>query len=167
MEHREAEEAMRSLFQRMLDAWSAGNAQAYAALFAEDAHYLAFDGVDQRGRAAIEAAHRPLFERYLKGSRLIGELVDVRVLSEGVVLGHAIGSILDRGMQTPKPERLSSQTLVAIREGEIWRFVAFHNTRVRPIMSSLRGFAAWKLTDIAWTALGPKPAHASAAPEHH
>lgn len=165
MDNQAAEDAVRLLFQRMLDAWNAGNAQAYAALFTEDAHYLAFDGVDQRGRAAIEAAHRPLFERYLKGSRLIGEIVDVRALADGVVLAHAIGSILDRGMQSPKPERLSSQTLVAVREEESWRFVAFHNTRVRPIMSGLRSLAAWKLADMAWTALGPKPPQA--AGHHH
>ena len=147
--------AVRALFQKLNAAWGAGDAEAYGALFTADADYLAFDGVNQKGRAAIIAGHKPLFEHYLKGSRLTGELVSLDFLAPDVVLAHALGSILDAGRSAPKAERLSSQTLVAIKQNGEWRFRAFHNTRVRPIAQG-RGFVAWLLADLFWKLLGPK-----------
>lgn len=150
-------QAVRDLFQQLLKAWGAGDAEAYAALFTEDADYVAFDGVNQKGRAGIIAGHKPLFERYLKGSRLTGELVSLRFLAPDVALAHAVGSIIDPGRQTPKSGRLSSQTLVAVKREGIWRFTAFHNTRVRPIAQGLGGLVAWQMADLSWRLFGPKP----------
>lgn len=155
-EHTADEAAIQQLFQAQTDAWAAGDAEAYAALFTEDADYIAFDGVNQKGHAAIIASHKPLFEKYLKGSRLTGQLVDLNFLAPNVAMGHAIGSIIDAGRSTPKPERLSSQTLIAIKENGKWRFRAFHNTRVRPIGNGLRGLIPWVVADMAWGLLGPK-----------
>ncbi|MEZ4728227.1 MAG: SgcJ/EcaC family oxidoreductase [Caldilineaceae bacterium] len=151
------ETAIRHLFQQLMDAWAAGDAEAYGALFTEDADYIAFDGVNQKGRAAIIAGHKPLFERFLKGSRLTGEIGSLRWLAPDVALAHALGSIIDAGRSTPKPERLSSQTLVAVKEDGVWRFTAFHNTRVRPIGQGVGGLVAWLVADLAWRLLGPKP----------
>jgi len=148
------EAAVRQLFQQLMDAWAAGDATAYAALFTEDADYYAFDGVNQQGRRAIAAGHKPLFERFLKGSKLTGGIIDLQPLAPDVMLLHAVGSILDAGHTTPKPERLSSQTLVAIKEHEEWRFRSFHNTRVRPIDGGLRNLLAWVCADLAWRAFG-------------
>lgn len=150
------EVAIRQLFQQLMAAWGAGNAEAYGALFTEDADYIAFDGVNQKGRQAIIAGHRPLFERFLKGSTLTGDLVSVQMLAPNVALAHAIGSIIDAGRHTPKPERLSSQTLVAIKDQETWRFRTFHNTRVRPIGKG-NGFFAWLIADLAWRGFGSNP----------
>jgi uncharacterized protein (TIGR02246 family) len=157
-EQQAAESAVRQLFQQLTDAWGAGDAKAYAALFTEDADYVAFDGVNQKGRAAIEAGHKPLFERFLKGSKLTGGLVDLQLLAPDVMLAHAIGSILDAGRTTPKPERLSSQTLVAVKQNGEWRFRAFHNTRVRPIAGGIGNLLAWALADLFWRLLGKQAA---------
>ncbi|GAA3089533.1 SgcJ/EcaC family oxidoreductase [Nonomuraea salmonea] len=59
-----------ALLTRLADAWNAGDATAYAALFTEDADYITFDGTHTEGRAAIEAAHRWLFDGPLKGSTM-------------------------------------------------------------------------------------------------
>jgi uncharacterized protein (TIGR02246 family) len=152
----EDEAAIQQLFQRMMDAWAAGDAVAYGEIFTEDADYVAFDGVNQKGRTAIIDGHKPLFERFVKGSRLTGGLVSLRQLAPGMVLVHGVGSILDAGRTTPKPERLSSQTLLAVKQGDAWRFTAFHNTRVRPIGLGA-GFLAWLLADLAWRLFGTKP----------
>lgn len=157
-EQQTAEAAVRQLFQQLTAAWAAGDAQAYAALFTEDADYIAFDGVNQKGRAAIEAGHKPLFERFLKGSKLTGGLVDVQLLAPDVVLAHAVGSILDAGRTTPKANRLSSQTLVVVQENGEWRFRAFHNTRVRPITGGVGNLLAWVLADLFWGLLGKQTA---------
>lgn len=151
------EAAVHSLFQQLMDAWAAGDARTYASLFTEDADYVAFDGVNQKGRAAIEAGHKPLFERFLKGSKLTGGLVETRQLAPNVILAHAVGSILDNGRTTPKPERLSSQTLIAVKEDGQWRFRAFHNTRVRPIGGGFGNLIAWLIADLSWRLLGKQP----------
>jgi len=150
------EMAVRQLFQAQMAAWGAGDAEAYGALFTEDADYLAFDGVNQKGRAAIIAGHKPLFENFLKGSRLTGDIVSLHFLAPDVALAHTMGSIIDAGRSTPKAERLSSQTLIALKENGTWRFRAFHNTRVRPIGGGLRGVIAWALADLVWKLVGPK-----------
>lgn len=148
--------AIRQLFQSLLEAWAAGDATAYAALFTEDADYIAFDGVNQKGSKAILAGHQPLFERFLKGSRLVGEITGIRFLCPDVALIHATGNTVLAGKTKPSPERASVQTLVAVRQSGEWRFTAFHNTRVRPIGGSFGGIVAWLLADLIWKMLGPK-----------
>jgi uncharacterized protein (TIGR02246 family) len=150
---------VRSLFQALMDRWSAGDVEGYAGLFAVDAHYVAFDGVDQHGRGAIALAHKPLFERYLRGSRLLGWISALNFLTDDVAIIHAYGYVLEKGRAHPKPSRLSTQTLVAHHKGGRWQFVAFHNTRVRPVSGTSRAFFAWKLADAVWGAVAraPKP----------
>lgn len=152
----EDEAAIRQLFQSLLAAWGAGDAIAYANHFTEDADYIAFDGVNQKGRETILAGHQPLFERFLKGSRLVGEITSIRFLCPDVALIHAVGDTIMAGKTKPAPERASVQTLVAVREQGEWRFTAFHNTRVRPISGGFGGLVAWLLTDLIWKVLGPK-----------
>jgi uncharacterized protein (TIGR02246 family) len=152
----EDEVAIRHLFQSLLDAWGAGDACAYAGLFTDDADYVAFDGVNQKGREAIFVGHQPLFERFLKGSRLIGEIVSIRFLAPNVALLHATGNTILAGKTAPSPARASIQTLVAVKRDDEWQFTAFHNTRVRPIGSTFGGFLAWQLADQFWKWLGPK-----------
>ncbi|HEY0602790.1 MAG TPA: SgcJ/EcaC family oxidoreductase, partial [Herpetosiphonaceae bacterium] len=63
--------AVRRLLTQLYDSW--GNADAFDGFFTEDADYIAFDGTHSKGRSAIAESHRPLFEHFLKGSRLFGE----------------------------------------------------------------------------------------------
>ena len=153
------EQEVRKLFDSLLERWAAGDVEGYAALFAPDAHYVAFDGVDQHGREAIAAAHRPLFTRFLRGSRLIGEIASIDFLGPDVAVIHAYGYLVEKGRTEPKPSRLSTQTVVAHRREGVWQFVAFHNTRVRPVSGSPRAFLAWQLADSVWSlaARTPKP----------
>lgn len=148
------EQSLQMLFQQLMAAWGAGDADAYGALFSDDADYIAFDGLNQKGRAAIIASHQPLFTRWLKGSRLTGQIDSLRFLAPDVALIHASGSILDAGRTTPAPERISSQTLVAQKSEERWRFVAFHNTRIRPMGKTMGGTMAWLLFDRVWRWFG-------------
>ena len=155
------EATIRQLFQSMAESWDKGDAIAYTEHFSEDADYVAFDGVNQKGRAAIIAAHQPLFEKWLKGSRLTGQIDSLRFLAPNVALIHSSGNIIDRGRSTPVPERASSQTVVAKKEGGEWHFVAFHNTRIRPIGKSVGGTIAWLIFDRLWRILGQTRSQAS------
>jgi uncharacterized protein (TIGR02246 family) len=148
-----AEDEVLALHRRVLDAWGAGDAEAFAAPFRDDAVFVAFDGSVLCGRAQIADAHRDLFERWLKGSRLIDERTIVRFLGADTAIVHAVGGTVLRGKASPAPERDSIQTLVAVRDAGGWTFVSFHNTRIRPIAAGGMSALLWLLPDKLWRLL--------------
>ena len=150
------EEAVRNLYQELMDGWNRGSGTAFANAFTEDGDLVAFDGTHFEGRKQIAPFHQQLFEKWLKGTRLVGEVKDVRFLSPDVALMHAIGSTVMRSKSEPSPERDSIQTLVATREGGQWRLAAFQNTRVRPMGPGLISFLLWALTDLLWKVFSPR-----------
>ncbi|TWT02098.1 SgcJ/EcaC family oxidoreductase [Reyranella sp. CPCC 100927] len=126
--------AIRALTQCLAEAWNRNDADAYAALFAEDCDYVAFDGSHLKGRAANARSHRALFETVLKGSRAVFEAdIAVRFLTPDVAVMHGYGSILLPWQRTVAPSRRSLQTYVVKRDADRWVIHAFHNTRVRPL----------------------------------
>src|SRR5829696_2176912 len=114
--HAADEEAARDLYRELMDGWNRGSGEAFAAVFAEDGDLVAFDGTHFEGREEIAPFHQQLFDKWLKGSRLVGEVKDVRFLGPDVAVMHAVGSMVMRGKSEPSPERDSIQTLVTVRE---------------------------------------------------
>ncbi|MEU4718065.1 SgcJ/EcaC family oxidoreductase [Nonomuraea dietziae] len=115
------------LLTRLAEAWNAGDAAAYAALFTEDADYISFDGTHSQGREAIESSHRWLFEGPLKGSTMssMDGGAKVKPLADGAVLVISAGGTALAGRQ-----RHSIVSFTAIRTSGGWRFSSFQNTRV-------------------------------------
>jgi uncharacterized protein (TIGR02246 family) len=150
------EVAVRALYTQLMDGWNKGSGEAFAAPFAEDGHLIAFDGTPFKGRDEIVSFHQPLFDKWLKGTRLVGEVESVRFLSPDVALMHALGGTVMRGKSRPAPERDSIQTLVAIKRNGEWRLAAFQNTRVRPMSRNARSTFIWLFTDWLWKVFGPK-----------
>ena len=147
------EEVVQALYTQLMEGWNVGNAEAFAAPFAEDGDLVAFDGTHFTGRQNIVDAHRPLFERWLKGTQLVGRVKRVHWLSPDIVVMHAVGGTIMRGKRKAEPARDSIQTLVAVRHEGGWQLVAFQNTRLR---SMSRGFGAvllWSITDWLWSQL--------------
>lgn len=122
------------LLRRMTEAWNAGDAGAYAALFTKDAQYISWLGTRDDGIAAIEATHRFLFAGPLKGVRMdsggSGSSVDIRYLTKDVALVIADGG---------KPEHApveSIVTLTAVCTEGTWLFASFQNTRKTELPSA-------------------------------
>jgi uncharacterized protein (TIGR02246 family) len=153
--HQTDEAQIRALFEDLLADWGRGDGGAYSSRFTEGADYVAFDGSCIRGRGEIAASHQELFDNWLKGTRLTGCILGIKFPSPDVALVHATGNTVMRGKTKPSPERDSIQTLVAVREGDEWRFAAFHNTRVRPIGSGPATFLIWAFTDRLWRIFAP------------
>jgi uncharacterized protein (TIGR02246 family) len=149
--HSADEAAVRALYQQLMDGWNQGSGDAFAAVFTEDGDLVGFDGTHLKGRQEIAPFHQQLFDKWLKGSRLVGQVKDVRLLHADVAVMHAVGSTVMRGKSEPSPERDSIQTLVATRqEGDEWRLAGFQNTRLHPIDSSAITFLIWTLSDLLW-----------------
>lgn len=152
----ESEAAVRALYLQMMDGWNKGSAEAFAASFAVDGHLVAFDGTHFKRRDEIISFHQPLFDKWLKGTRLVGEVESVQFLSPDVALMHALGGTVMRGKSRPAPERDSIQTLVAVQRGGEWHLAAFQNTRVRPMGRNARSALLWLFTDWLWKVFGAK-----------
>jgi uncharacterized protein (TIGR02246 family) len=150
------EEAVRGLYRELMEGWNRGSGDAFAAAFTEDGDLVAFDGTHFRGRGEIAPFHQQLFEKWLKGTRLVGRVEDVRFLGPDVALMHAVGSTVMRGKSEPSPERDSVQTLVATKEDGEWRLAAFQNTRVRPMGPNPIAFVLWALGDLLWKVFAPR-----------
>jgi uncharacterized protein (TIGR02246 family) len=157
-----ADEAdVRALYRRLMDAWNQGSGAAFAAIFTEDGDLVAFDGTHFKGRQEIAPFHQQLFDKWLKGTRLVGQVTGVRFLSPDVAVMHAVGGTVMRGKRKPAPERHSIQTLVATRQDGDWRLAAFQNTRLRPMGRNLAAFVVWSLSDWLWKIfrLNRRPIH--------
>jgi uncharacterized protein (TIGR02246 family) len=148
--HSADEAAVRALYQPLMDGWNQGSGDAFAAVFTEGGDLVGFDGTHLKGRQEIAPFHQQLFDKWLKGSRLVGQVKDVRLLHPDVALMHAVGGTVLRGKSEPVPERDSIQTLVATRQDGEWRLVAFLNTRLHPMDSSAITFLIWTLSDLLW-----------------
>jgi len=150
------EAAVRGLYEALMDGWNRGSGASFAAPFAEDAQFVAFDGTHLRGRGQIASTHQPLFDKWLKGTRLVGQVLSVRFLRPDVALILATGQTIMRGKTKPAPERDSIQTLLATKSEASWRLVAFQNTRLRPMGRSIRGTLIWLFTDWLWRLFRPR-----------
>ncbi|MGI8859366.1 MAG: SgcJ/EcaC family oxidoreductase [Rubrobacteraceae bacterium] len=143
------EAAVRGLYKQLMEGWNRGSGAEFAAVFAEDGDLVAFDGTHFEGRQEIATFHQELFDKWMKGTRLVGRVKDVRFLSSDVALMHAVGGTVMRGKAEPSPERDSIQTLVAVRRGGEWRLAAFQNTRLR-IMRNGAAFFVSTISDLLW-----------------
>ena len=128
------EAVIRSLYFQMIDGWNKGNGEAFASPFAEDADLVGFDGTHLKGRQEIASFHQQLFDTFVKGSRLVGKIRNVRFLNPDVAIMHAVGGTIMAGQSDIEPERNSIHTLVIMKESDDkWRVTAFQNTRAQYI----------------------------------
>jgi uncharacterized protein (TIGR02246 family) len=129
--------AVLELGQALQHAWNRGDAATYASLFTDDADFVAWNGTYGRGRQAIEDGHRPLFDGPLAGSRMILAVDDaestptesVRFVRPDVAIMVTTGAVMLAGQIATGPDHESVQTFVLVKNGNLWRVAAFHNTR--------------------------------------
>ncbi|HEX7733785.1 MAG TPA: SgcJ/EcaC family oxidoreductase [Ktedonobacteraceae bacterium] len=134
----QAEEAeIRAVMRRLNEAW--GDADIFAAVFTEDAEYITFDGSMVKGREAIAESHRPLFEGFMRGSRLAGEPPTIRFLTPDVALVHGKGAVIQKRQKKAARRAISTQTNVLVKQDGRWQIAAFHNTRYRPWNAGMVG----------------------------
>lgn len=136
VDQRTDESAIRDLLDRQAEAWTHGDAEAFAAVFTLDADYVTWLGSHFKGRAAIAASHVPLFEKYLKGTRLDGEITRFRFLTPDVAVVHGKGAVL-KGKQRRTRRNTKVQTTVAVRQDGQWLLAAFQNTKYHWVLETL------------------------------
>jgi uncharacterized protein (TIGR02246 family) len=127
------DEQLRALFQRLCQAWTAGDAAAYGACFTADCDYVSFDGTRAHGRESVVESHDKLFRGVLFGTALVGEVESIRYVADDVAVMHGNGSVLVAWRSQLPKRRLTRNTMVAVRGADGWLFTAIHNGRIRPV----------------------------------
>jgi uncharacterized protein (TIGR02246 family) len=86
-----------------------------------------------KGRQQIASFHQMLFDKFLRGSRLIGKIRSIRFVTEDVAIMTAVGGTIMAGQSDIEPERNSIYTIVVVKCDKNWYFTAFQNTRAQYI----------------------------------
>jgi len=131
MAGKQAKAQIDALFGRLYDAWSAGDAKAFAACFTEDADYVTFFGQHVKGRQEVESSHRQLFNGVLKGTQMQGRISAIRFLNDHTAIVHCIGNTKKRQQKNYPKNRESINTNVVILQDGEWKITAFHNCRIK------------------------------------
>ncbi|HEY5826190.1 MAG TPA: SgcJ/EcaC family oxidoreductase [Cyclobacteriaceae bacterium] len=125
------EEAIRILFQNIMNAWNRGDGVLYASFFTLNSDYITFEGQHLKGREENAIFHEKLFAGFLKDSILFGQIMSIRFLSPEVALVHQTGGVQLSFQKQKSQSRLSINTNVLLKEQSEWRVAAFHNCRIQ------------------------------------
>ncbi|MDN5915950.1 MAG: SgcJ/EcaC family oxidoreductase [Pseudonocardia sp.] len=117
---------IRAVLERLYGAWADGDADAFAALYTDDAT-VAMPGVFHQGRDAVRSFMAAAFAGPLAESRGIDEVRDIRMLGGDAVVVSSVAGILMSGETEVPSDRERSATWVLVRDGD-WRIAAYTNT---------------------------------------
>lgn len=116
-------------------AWADHDADAYGAVFTDDATYVTFAGTYYSGREDIVRSHAALYDGPLEGTRLTDSFLELRILTDDVALLTTRGDTYD----DEAPDQPSKvQTYTFVREDDAWRIAAFQNTQRKPVMEQVQ-----------------------------
>ncbi|WP_019811731.1 SgcJ/EcaC family oxidoreductase [Saccharomonospora halophila] len=120
-------EAAAGLPRRVVEAWAEHDADAFAAVFTEDATMI-LPGLYVRGRTNIRDFMARAFTEQFKGTRVTGQPFHVSVLGPDVVVLLTEGGVMEEGQTEVSPERAIRASWVAVRDDGQWRLAAYQNS---------------------------------------
>jgi uncharacterized protein (TIGR02246 family) len=130
------ERALHRLVYQLESSWNAGDGEAFAALFADDADVIHILGGYYCGRETIRAGHHMIFGTIYKGSTIHYSVEKIKFLRPDIALvflrqhlEFAEGGVADELDARP--------TIVAEHLGGKWHIVAMQNTRITEVGGTL------------------------------
>ncbi|MDT7566881.1 MAG: hypothetical protein QOG76_5505 [Pseudonocardiales bacterium] len=115
---------------KLVAAWNAGDLEAYARPFTDDAVYVTYFGRKLIGRGGIAEGHRRVFASAYRGSRLLNQQASYRFLRPDVVVAVQDGGVETAPGASPDEDRRNTLTYVLVKDDGEWRIASFHNARV-------------------------------------
>jgi uncharacterized protein (TIGR02246 family) len=125
-----AEDAARTLYQRLIDGWNGQDAQAMAAAVAPDGLVIGFDGSQMPGREAVAKELGGIFADHETATYVV-IVRSVVTLGADTALLHAVAGMVPPGGSELMPDRNQIQTVVARPEGDDWLVGLFQTTPAR------------------------------------
>lgn len=126
------ERTLHKLVYQLESAWNAGDGDAFAGLFTEDADVIHILGGYYSGREAIRAGHRMIFGTIYKGSSVRYSVEKIKFLRPQIALVF-LRQHLEFAAGAPVEELDARPTIVAEKIDDKWRIVALQNTRISEV----------------------------------
>jgi uncharacterized protein (TIGR02246 family) len=133
---------IRDALDRMVAAWDAGDARAFADEFTEHASYVIYVGLVYQGRDEIERGHQPVFEKWQKGTRMSMLVRSIRLLDDTTAVVLTEGGI---GRRRIRRDKVQTYTFQRGTDGR-WRCAAFQNTKKNRLFIRMNARATARLT---------------------
>lgn len=112
-------------------AWNAGDADAFAALFAVDTDFVNIRAEHHQGRPAVAAGHAAIFRTIYAGSTNRYTIVAARLIATDVALVH-VQAVLDAPSGPLAGRSRALFSMVLVRVSPEWQIASFHNTLQPP-----------------------------------
>jgi uncharacterized protein (TIGR02246 family) len=120
--------AVAAVTQRVVSAWAAHDATAFAQVFAADAT-LVLPGLFRKGREEIRAHMSAAFKGPYKGTQVTGAPLDLRFLGRNVAVIVTQGGVLAPGETEVAGARAIRATWVVVKRDGHWQLAAYHNSQ--------------------------------------
>lgn len=124
------EDAVRALYEQLLDAWNQRRAEQMAALFDDRGIVVGFDGSQMVGRRAVGEELARIFADH-RPARYVGIVRTVTLFGAEVAVLHAMAGMVPPGHRAIKPENNAVQILTAVKREGRWQIAAYQNTPAR------------------------------------
>lgn len=121
------EASVRDVLAKLYTAWADGDADAFAALYRDDATVV-LPGVFNRGRDQIRNHMSAGFQGPLKGSRGIDEPQDIRIIDGHTAIVTSMAGILMASETELPTERERYATWILTQHDGSWQIAAYTNT---------------------------------------
>ncbi len=122
-----AEQAVRDLYQTLIDGWNRRDAAAMARLFGDEGSVVGFDGSQMNGPAEIGSVLGRIFADHPTPA-YVTIVREVRTLGTDAALLRAVVGMVPPGGADLNPAVNAIQSLVAARRDGQWRIELFQNT---------------------------------------
>jgi uncharacterized protein (TIGR02246 family) len=120
-------QAIVSIYEKLLAAWNSQDAAAMATLFAADGVQVGFDGSEAQGARTIHEHLAPIFRDH-PTKRFVHVVREVHLLVDGVALLRAVAGMVPRDSLELDESKNVIQSLVLRKEAGGWRIALFQNT---------------------------------------
>jgi len=116
-----------ALYEQLLRAWNAQDADAFGAVFADDGSSVGFDGSTMNGRQEIVETIRAIFMNH-RTATYVAKVREVRELGADVLLLRAVVGMTPPGGAELNPAVNSIQSVVMTKQGTGLRVALLHST---------------------------------------
>ncbi|KZB87437.1 SgcJ/EcaC family oxidoreductase [Amycolatopsis regifaucium] len=119
--------AVAALPQRIVAAWGAHDADAFASVFTDDATMI-ITGVHVKGKKQIRDFMAGAFAGPYQGTQVVGTPFELRQVGPDTILLLTEGGVRSKTETEVKPENVIRASWLAVREDGEWRLAAYQNT---------------------------------------